>query len=480
MNPTPTAQTQHPPVLEAACAAQSGAGRLARSSVPLSDAERRVLTLLLRHAKDGGEESLTVPLVDVAGAAGLDPEDARATGAVLRTLAGRVVEWRTGDSRTIAPLLAEVRIEGPDCRCVLSPALHRRVSPEVGRSQEGDALSSRLAEFGLTEAQVERALRFPSDQIERNLAYVEDELAGGKEIGSLGAYTYRAVQGDWGGSAEAARRKRTAVARRVADRTRAAWQAVFPPPALARDRAVREAEAAEDRRLDEHVSGLTEAEKVDLDDEVIRRLRARSHPGVAEVEKAVASEAEGDLGPAALGALTAGRRDVMAEWLRRGTLAVVLALSASVGGCSRDVPADPAPTGAGEHLPVASPLLGVWDLADVGRGFGECHEASIGFRSDGRYLAKSGDQVVTGRYVAEEAVVDGRMGFLVVQRPEVHNGRPNCQGVPAEVSLATSPPAAFVEVEAGGGAGRSERARLYLGGQVARPAVHLVRRTLHD
>jgi hypothetical protein len=82
--------------------------------------------------------------------------------------------------------------------------------------------------------------------------------------------------------------------------------------------------------------------------------------------------------------------------------------------------------------------------------------------------------------VAEPAVVDGREGFLVAQRPEAHNDRPNCQGVPADVSLATSPPAAFVEVHLATDDRQPERARLYFGGQSERLAAHLVRRTLHD
>ena len=435
-----------------------------------------MLDLVLR-AEGGASGPLTVPAGEVAEAAGLPSENACEVGVLLRSLVGRVVEWRSPRSRTIAPLLAEVTVDGPDCRFVLSPALRRRLSPD---EPEGASLRPRLVEFGLTEDQVERVLGLPPEVVERNLAYVEGELARGREIGALGAYTYRAIEGDWGGSAEAARRKRAAVQREVAARVEETKSAVFPPPALARSGAARRAEDAEGQRLDEHVAGLTGAERADLDAEAVQQLRDQAYWGAGAVERALASGAEGDLGPAANGALTAARRDVMADWLRRGALAVLVGLSALVGGCSQDEPEAPTPAAPPERASPEFPLLGVWDLADVAPELGDCHEGSIGFRSDGRYMAKSGDQVVTGRYVAEPAVVGGRSGFLVVQRPEVHNGHPNCQGVPADVSLATSPPAAFVEVEPGQRDRRPERARLYFGGQAERPAVHLVRRTLHD
>ena len=443
-----------------------------------------MLGVLLRRAEGGVSGPLTVPAGEVAEAAGLPSEDACEVSALLRSLVGRVVEWRSPQSRTIAPLLAEVAMVGSDCRFVLSPALRRRLSPD---EPEGASLRPRLVEFGLTEDQVERVLGLPPEVVERNLAYVEGELARGREIGTLGAYTYRAIEGDWGGSAEAARRKRADVRRAVAARTKATKDAVFPPPALSRSQAAQLAEDAEGQRLDEpevgvsqHVAGLTDAERADLDAEAVRHLRGQAYRGAGAVECALASGAEGDLGPAANGALTAARRDVMAGWLRRGALAVLVGLSALAAGCSQDGPKSSAPDARQERASSAFPLLGVWDLADVAPELGDCHEGSIGFRSDGRYLAKSGDQVVTGRYVAEPAVVEGRAGFLVVQRPEAHNGRPNCQGVPADVSLATSPPAAFVEVEPGQRDRQPERARLYFGGQAERPAVHLVRRTLHD
>ena len=469
-----------------------------RSPVSLTDGERGVLEALLRLAKDGlarngGTGPLSIPVDDLAGAAGLASGDTEGAVSVLRGFAGRVVEWTSPVGRTIAPLLAEVQVGETECRCVLSPALRRQLSSGVDgvgvddAAGEADDLRRRLAEFGLTRCQVERALELPTAQVERNLAYVEDELARGREIDTLGAYTVRAIQGDWGGSAEAARKKRAAIRQEASARAQKTARSLFPPPALAGRDIVRRGdpaarlEAEEDQRLDEHVAGLTDDERSRLDAEAVRRLRERAHPGAAEVERAVAADAEASLGPAPRGALTAARRDVMAEWLQRGTSAALVGLSVLVAGCSRDVAAERSPAATEERAPAptASPLLGVWDLADVGSEFGECHTASVGFRSDGRYMAKSGDQVVVGRYVAEPAVVGGKAGFLVVQRPDAHNARPNCQGVPADVSVATSPPAAFVEVDAASGH-RPARARLYFGGQAASPAAHLVRRTLRD
>ena len=158
-----------------------GCGSPVRSPLALSAGERAVLGVLLRRAEGGGSEPLTVPLGEVAEAAGLPTEDACEVGALLRLLVGRVVEWRSPQSRTIAPLLAEVTVDGPDCRFVLSPALRRRLSPDEA---EGASLRPRLVEFGLTEDQIERILGLPPEVVERNLAYVEGELARGREIGA--------------------------------------------------------------------------------------------------------------------------------------------------------------------------------------------------------------------------------------------------------------------------------------------------------
>ena len=159
------------------------------------------------------------------------------------------------------------------------------------------------------------------------------------------------------------------------------------------------------------------------------------------------------------------------------TLLIVAALAVALSGCARDGGGETPPSVQADPTAHARalPIHGVWDLADLPLDFGECHEASVGFRPDGRYMAKSGDQVVTGRYVAERAVVGGRPGYLVVQRPEAHNGRPNCQGVPVVQSIMASPPDAFIAVER---EGDLDRAWVFFGGQSAEPAAELVRRTL--
>lgn len=155
----------------------------------------------------------------------------------------------------------------------------------------------------------------------------------------------------------------------------------------------------------------------------------------------------------------------------------LLALAAlGLPGCASDPdpPPPPAPAVVRDTAavpPGVVPLLGVWDLRDSDPALGRCSSASVGFRADGRYLSRSGDLVVTGRYVASPAVVSGRSGFFVAQRAEAHNGEPNCQGVPGEASVLATPAESFYEVV-------GDRAHLYYGPPTGRPAAVLVRRTL--
>ncbi|MDT7858191.1 hypothetical protein RQM47_16200 [Rubrivirga sp. S365] len=157
----------------------------------------------------------------------------------------------------------------------------------------------------------------------------------------------------------------------------------------------------------------------------------------------------------------------------RPSLAALLAvLLASCSPGSDSAPPRPTPPAvADDPVPTALvPLLGVWDLAESDPALGPCHLASVGFRSDGQYMARSGDQVVTGRYVASPVVVSGRPGYLVVQRPDAHNGEPNCQNIPADVSVGSAPPDAFFEVV-------GDEAHVYFSALVDRPAASFVRRT---
>lgn len=131
-------------------------------------------------------------------------------------------------------------------------------------------------------------------------------------------------------------------------------------------------------------------------------------------------------------------------------------------------------------------LVGVWDLAATSAGFGDCHEASIGYRADGRYVTKSGDQIVAGRYSARPVARSlgrsdapnamRRQRFMVAQRPEVHNEQPNCQGFSADDVIAASPGTARIEIEAAVGS-EPTRAWIYFGDENAAPVAELVRRT---
>lgn len=409
----------------------------------LRDDERAVLDVLVRGpaAVDGQAE---VPLRALADAAGL-PSDG-AVRDVLRSLAGRVVAPGEGGGR-FGPVLSEVWVgraapgEPPVCRYALGPVARRHLRARAPETP----LRDRLAGFGLAPAQVDHVLGLPADRIERNLSYVEDELGRGREIASVGAYAYRAVLDDWAALAASARRKRAAAVRARAART---WRSLFGPPALASRR-----------------SGSRRSRGEDAD------VAAPPSPDGPRVQVEV-------------GVAGSDAADAVPTVARLGAVAALLAVL--LGGCAGDEPRGASNAAVPASVPArVSPLWGVWDLAESSRAFGDCHRASIGFRSDGRYMTRSGDQVVVGRYVAERSVVGGTPGFLVVQRPESHNGRPNCQGVPAATSVAASPPDAFVEVyDSGegppGGDRRPDRARVYFEGQFEEPVAVLVRRTMGE
>src|SRR6266508_5516448 len=79
----------------------------------------------------------------------------------------------------------------------------------------------------------------------------------------------------------------------------------------------------------------------------------------------------------------------------------------------------------------SSDLVGVWRLRGNGDLPTACDEASMEFRSDGTVLVKTGDQILTGTYTSEPA--GGRL--RVVQKDVRSNGKPNCQGIPADYVL---------------------------------------------
>ena len=451
--------------------------RTVRTVPPLTEAERATLTALACGARPSGKGDHVVRVEDVAAVIGTD--DAATVAAAVFPLVGRRTErppgHRGGEWSAVA-LVSGVRVHGALCHVEWGPAMRPWICdvPSVDRT--------RLADFGLTDAQMDEAeglaSRHGAERVERNLAYVEAELARGKEIEALGAYVYRATQGDWAGRANAAARKRDAVRRAAAAQWETTRKAVFPPPALR----ARSARAPSEQRATSGPSDIG-APEASVGCEVGRTLRRGRAPRSPESVGASADDARDDR---CAGQTSPGADAALG---RAGRALVVLALVAALAGCAADrrEPGPQAPAvGAAASAALPADLIGVWDLAEIPVEFGECHEASIGYRADGRYVTKSGGQIVTGQFSAERASLPAvqaagamrgapRVGYVVVQRPETHNGRPNCQGFPADVAVAQSPRTAFVEVQRGA-EGRPDEARVYFDSQRAAPSVVLVRR----
>ncbi len=446
--------------------------RTIRTVPPLTHAERATLTALAEHSRPADLGEYVVQTSEIAAVVGT--EDAAAIAAAVFPLVGRRTERppeRREDEWSAVALVSGVRVHGSLCHIEWGPGMRGH----IGDSACSPMDLTRLAEFGLTDPQIDAAVAIAAKQgperVERNLAYVEAELARGKEIEALGAYTHRAVQGDWAGRAAIAQRKRDAVRRAAAARWEVTRRSIFPPPALRR-RTARFSDGQRD-------SGPARSGALSTAGPSPRRGDAprEEHQGrqAREEESDAAGAPVQNTGPAR-------------GYVGRSLL--VLALAVSVVGCSAE-PREPVPeaadVGSVDGRSATADLLGVWDLAEVPAEFGECHEASIGYRADGRYVTKSGSQIVTGRFSAEPAALPApsgetsgrqsrRRGFVVVQRPEAHNGLPNCQGFPADIAVSQSPRAAFVEVERGA-EGRPDEARVYFDPQASDPAVVLVRRT---
>ena len=447
-----------------------------RTVPPLTETERATLAALACGSRPSGKGDHVVRVEDVAAVIGTD--DAAGVAAAVFPLVGRRTErppgHRDGEWSAVA-LVSGVRVHGALCHVEWGPGMRPWLIglPSVDRA--------RLADFGLTDAQVDEAAglasRHGTERVERNLAYVEAELARGKEIEALGAYVYRAIQGDWAGRASAATRKRDAVRRAAAAQWETTRKSIFPPPAL-RARPLRSAGTQRSTPVPNEVSLRKTASQCEAGRTLQRGLAPRG------------PEAPGERKDAQTDAACAGQTPGVADAaLGRSSRALLLvALVAAVAGCTADrgqtAPGVPAVAPASAAA-LPADLIGVWDLAEVPVEFGECHEASIGYRADGRYVTKSGRQIVTGQFSAESASLSPtqagsrgapRVGYIVVQRPEAHNGRPNCQGFPADVAVAQSPRTAFVEV-ARGADGRPDEARVYFDAQAVVPAVVLVRRT---
>ena len=452
-----------------------------RTSPSLSEVELGVLAVLIRRALDTSDDvtnpgfpkgSYSVSIDDVRRACrGANPKRA------VLGLVGRHAEWDDHGAGvtpspgewSAVPLLSEAHVDHGVVRYAYGPTLDRWLgqhrlgqNAETGSELDGrQALVGRLAEFGLSEIQTERSLALPRGQVVRNLAYVEEQIMRGWEISALGAYTYRAVLADWARSAEAAQRKSDAVRRLTEAGARAACRAVFPAPALSAAGRKQTGSACTGRGP--HVGACAEGHVGSGEEASVEPSAPRKGPDCEDV----------------------ARRSDPARRAGLRTVACALVLSASACSPGRDRHEErraPSPT---EQLAPRA-LVGVWDLAATAADFGECHEASIGYRADGRYVTRGGAQVVAGRYsarlVSSGAVrlgpegADHRLRFVVDQRPEVHNDQANCQGFSAEDAIAASPRTALVEVETASG-GEPSRAWIYFGDQNAAPAAELVRRT---
>lgn len=203
---------------------------------------------------------------------------------------------------------------------LLSPHSEEGAGGEGGATGGADSgLSARLAGFGLTGKQVEHASTLPADRVERNLTYVEGEVARGTKVGKLGAYTYRAIVEDWA-RANTAARKTQASLFDVSDAD-GPEEAEPPPSVAALKEAARQADEARVdaalRRLDERIDGLDAEARKALDAEAVDVLRDQAYNGWRDVERAVEAGRTDDLGPALTGALRLAQRDVMAVWLDR-------------------------------------------------------------------------------------------------------------------------------------------------------------------
>jgi hypothetical protein len=247
-------------------------------------------------------------------------------------------EYKRFRSKVLAPAIDQIN-EHSDIRVEMETRREKRrvaalrfaVAPaaaEPGALSDGElgeneareaALRVRCVEFGLTASQIGEAMGLPPEQVERNLAHVEGDLARGKKIGKLGAYAYRAIAEDWAGLKRAADQTQASLFDGAAGGVAA--QGTPSPPAsevVSGEAARRDREASEAARLDAVLAELDVEAQAVLDAEAVRALRGQAHPGWQEVERAIEGGLEDELGPANGGALRMARRDVVATWLERG------------------------------------------------------------------------------------------------------------------------------------------------------------------
>src|SRR5258708_336136 len=95
-------------------------------------------------------------------------------------------------------------------------------------------------------------------------------------------------------------------------------------------------------------------------------------------------------------------------------LSVILALSS----CARG------------HDPIPPELLGSWTLsgASACKLPAECQNARLEFTADGHLVSINGEL----KFVTKVSITKRNEGFLIHQTIAEHNGKPNCQGRPAE------------------------------------------------
>ena len=187
-------------------------------------------------------------------------------------------------------------------------------APETEALDLGAAVRTRLAEFGLTDAQAsDLTAEFAADRVDRNLGFVEDKLASGGDVKNLAAYTVAAVRGDYERSGRAANRKRTAAQRKAVEKAAAAQQALFPSPAVVAVRSLGDEDDAEDRQIDAATAALSDADRTALDAEAVDLLRESGSGWWREIEEAVKAGETDGLGIAVRSVLQVARRDVMRE-----------------------------------------------------------------------------------------------------------------------------------------------------------------------
>ena len=179
-------------------------------------------------------------------------------------------------------------------------------------------LQRRLLAFGLTEAQaLDLSTEFDADRVARNLDHVEGEVTRSKrgkgEVKNVAAFTVAAVRGDYAAAAgtppvvEAAERKRADAKRAEAEKRR---QREARKEQQAR--AERERGEARARALDEAFDALSPAERAEVTERAVARMKAEAAQVHAWYQAELADGTDEDaMRPAVRSTLRAFRRDLL-------------------------------------------------------------------------------------------------------------------------------------------------------------------------